>query len=79
MKVTAKIGSPEEIADFLRDASTHERKPAPARDCLNCQGTGQRSWPQSRRNPRNPLEVIERLPPQITKCGACNGSGVIRP
>lgn len=63
MKVTTKIG---------------EREPAPARDCLNCQGTGQRSWPQSRRNPRNPLEVIERLAPQITQCGACNGSGVIR-
>jgi len=52
--------------------------PAPARDCLDCQGTGQRSWPQSRNtNPRNSLER-ERLAPQITKCGACDGSGVIR-
>lgn len=47
------------------------------RECLNCRGTGKRSWPQSRNtNPRNPLER-EPLPPQITKCGACAGTGRI--
>ncbi|MGZ0151901.1 hypothetical protein ACXJJ3_32925 [Kribbella sp. WER1] len=50
---------------------------AVANKCLNCHGTGTRSWPQSRNtNPRNPLER-EQLAPQITKCGACAGTGFI--
>ncbi len=49
--------------------------PAKARDCIDCQGTGQRSWPQSRRLPDG---TRERLAPQVTRCGACGGSGVIR-
>lgn len=48
------------------------------RECLNCFGTGRRSWPQSRStNPRNPRER-EQLAPQVTSCGACAGSGRIR-
>ena len=47
------------------------------RECLNCQGTGKRSWPQSRNTDRrNPLKR-ERLEPQVTKCGACNGTGQV--
>ena len=47
--------------------------PKQSRACLNCQGTGTQSWPQSRStNPRDPLER-ERLAPQVTKCGACTG------
>lgn len=54
-----------------------EQADQPPRDCLNCQGTGQRSYPQSRRDPRTG-EVLERLAPAIRECGICRGSGVIR-
>lgn len=35
------------------------------RECMNCHGTGKRSWPQ-----RGGL-------PQVTPCGVCNASGRI--
>ena len=47
------------------------------RTCMNCHGTGTRSWPQSRTpDHRKPLQR-ERLAPQVTKCGACNGTGQV--
>lgn len=59
-------------------AGRTETGPCPdcTRECVNCRGTGQRSWPQSRRDGLG--RVVERLAPQVTKCGACSGSGVIR-
>ena len=64
------------VENHTRD-NCPNRAAATSRTCLNCQGTGERSWPQSRNtDPRNPL-VRERLAPQVTKCYACNGTGQV--
>lgn len=60
---TRKFESPTEAQDVIDHG----------RICIDCNGKGTREWPQSRRDHLG--RMIERLAPQIWKCGACQGSG----